>query len=108
MKKRKIMFIKSIILTILFISITLPCHASQEEILQSQSETLNIKEFVSQANKYTQDVFDGIDVGKLLSEAIGGKIDNQTIFTKILNLFGKEIKDTLKIIRKYYCDYHYS
>lgn len=103
MKKQKIMFIKSIILFLILISATLPCYATQEEILQSQSETLNIKEFVSQANKYTQDVFEGIDAGTLLNEAISGKIDNQTIFKKIFNLFGKEIKDTLKVIRKYHC-----
>lgn len=102
MKKRKL------IILILFIALLItpsPCYATQEEILQSQSETLNIKEFVNQANKYTQEVFDGLDAGTLLNNAISGKIDNQTLFTKILNLFGKEVKDTLRIIRKHYCYY---
>lgn len=77
---------------------------STDEIIQSQSETLNIKGFISEANKYTQDVFEDIDAGTLLSEAIQGKVDNETLFNKIINLFGTEVKDTLKIMRKHYCN----
>lgn len=87
-----------LILLIAFFLIQNPSYGSQEEILQTQSETLNIKEFVSKANQYTQDVFTDIDVGNLLNDAITGKIDNQTILKKILNLFGKEIKETIRII----------
>ena len=76
--------------------------------MQSQSETLNIKEFVSQANNYTSDIFEGMDIGTVLNDAIKGKIDNQTIFSKIVSLFGKEIKDTIKIIRKCHCYYCYT
>lgn len=99
MKKRKTKIIKLLILIILFFLIQPPVCATQEEILQTQSETLNIKEFVSKANQYTKDVFNDIDAENLLNDAITGKIDNQTIFKKILNLFGKEVKETIKIIR---------
>lgn len=105
MKKPKTKIIKILILVIIFFLIEQPSYATQEEILQTQSETLNIKEFVSKANQYTQDVFSDIDAGNLLNDAITGKIDNQTIFKKILNLFGKEVKETIKIIRKHYCNY---
>lgn len=101
MKKQVI----ALIFFIFFLFLNPPCLASQEEILQSQSETLNIKGFVSQADKYTQEVFEGMDMQNLLNDAIKGKVDNKTIFQKILNLFGDEIKETLKIIRKYYCYY---
>jgi hypothetical protein len=77
---------------------------STDEIIQSQSETLNIKEFISQANKYTSNVFEDIDAGILLSDAIQGKVDNETIFNQIINLFGSEVKDTLKIMRWNYCN----
>lgn len=100
--KFKIILITFIVLT----SISNISLASQEEILESQSETLNIKEFVSEANKYTEEVFSGIDVGDLMDDAIKGNIDNKTIISKILSLFGKEIRETIKIIRKYsncYC-----
>ncbi len=105
MKKQGITIL---ILFIVILVLNSSCYASQEEILQSQSETLNIKGFVSQANEYTKDVFDGMDAGTLLNDAIQGKIDNKTIFQKILSLFGNEVKDTLRIIRKYYCNYCYS
>ena len=49
-----------------------------------------------------------MDIGKLLNDAIIGKIDNQTVFSRIINLFGKEITQTIKIIRKYYCYYCYT
>lgn len=108
MKKQKKKILKILILWITFFLIAHPIYASQEEILQTQSEMLNIKGFVNQANHYTEDVFEDIDIGTLLNDAIGGKIDNQTILSKILTLFGKEIKDTIKIIRKYYRHYYYT
>lgn len=99
MKKRKTKIIKILILIILFFLIQPQVYATQEEILQTQSETLNIKEFVDKANQYTQGAFTDIDAENLLNDAIAGKIDNQTILKKILNLFGKEVKETIKIIR---------
>lgn len=97
MKQKKIL--KLFVIFLIAFCIAPPVLASQEEILQTQSETLNIKEFVSKANDYTKEVFDGVDTGTLLNEAITGKIDNKTIFSKILNLFGKEVKQTIGIIR---------
>lgn len=70
-----------------------------EEVLEGQKETLHIKDFAKEANEYTKDVFSGIDVNELINNAIKGKIDNKTIITKILNLFGKEVIQTVRIIR---------
>ncbi len=103
MLKTKI--IKIIIIFLLISSLSNISLATQEEILESQSETLNIKGFVEEANKYTEDVFTGIDTNDLMNDAIKGEIDNKTLIDKILNIFGKEIKQTLRIIRKYYCHY---
>lgn len=108
MKKQRKKLLKIILLFLVVFQITTYCYASQEEILQTQSDMLNIKGFVSQANNYTQDVFEDMDVGTLLNDAIGGKIDNQTLISKILNLFGKEVKETIKIIRKCNCHYYYT
>lgn len=57
MKKQKKKIIKILFLFITFFLIITPCSASQEEILKSQSETLNIKGFVTEANKYTRRSF---------------------------------------------------
>lgn len=102
---RKIKLRRTVIMFLLAISISNISIATQEEILQSQSETLNIKEFVSEANKYTSEVFSGIDVNDLMNDAIKGNIDNKNLIGKVLNLFGKEIKQTIRIIRKHSCYY---
>lgn len=99
--KLKIKLLIIFIMFITFFIIRSPCYASQEEILKSQSESLNISGFVSEANKYTKEVFSDLDVNDLMNNAIKGKVDNKTIFSKILSLFGNEIGKTLKIIRKY-------
>ncbi len=100
--------VKIVLITfILIISISNISLASQDEILQSQKETLNIKGFVSEANKYTEVAFSGMNIEDLMNDAIKGNIDNKTIISKILSLFGKEIRETIKIIRKYsgsYCN----
>ena len=56
---------------------------SQDEILQSQQESLNIDSFINEAQKYTKDVYEDIDMGELFSSAISGDVDNQTILKSI-------------------------
>ncbi len=97
MQKKKI--IRIIIMFLLFFNLGNISVATQEEILESQQESLNIKGFVDEANEYTKEVFSGIDAKDLMNDAIKGEIDNKTIISKILSLFGKEVRSTLKIIR---------
>lgn len=58
---------------------------SQDEILQSQQESLNIDSFINEAEKYTKDVYEDIDMGELFSSAISGDVDNQTILKSLAN-----------------------
>lgn len=101
MKKQKTKLLIIFITFITFFIIRSPCFASKEEILKSQSESLNISGFLSEANKYTKEAFSDLDVNELMNNAIKGNVDNKTILGKILSLFGSEIGKTLKIIRKY-------
>ncbi len=99
---------KTYIFVIIFFAIISFCNTSysiQEEILEEQSKTLNINQFTTKADEYTKDVFNGIDTKELLNSAIKGEIDNKTIITKILNLFGDEIRQTLHILRRYCSNY---
>lgn len=105
MNKRKTRIIKIIILFILCFLIQNPSYAVQEEILEEQSKALNINQFTTKADEYTKDIFDGMDAKDLLNSAIKGEIDNKTIISKILNLFGNEIRQTLHILRRYCCNY---
>ena len=58
---------------------------SEEEIMQSQQDSLDINSFIEEADKYTEDVYADIDIGELFSSAISGNIDNETIIKSILN-----------------------
>lgn len=58
---------------------------SKEEIIESQQESLDINSFIEEADKYTKNVYEDIDMGELFSSAITGNIDNETIFKSILN-----------------------
>lgn len=71
-------------------------YATDSSIMESQQESLNIKGFVSEANKYTKEVFEGISINELLNDAIKGKINNKSIINSIINLVGKEISQTIK------------
>lgn len=90
---------KIIILTILFIqifSIKTFATSTEEEMINSQKETFGINSFIENANKYTGEFFEGIDINSMLNSAIKGKIDNKTIYKKIINLLGKEVKTGIK------------
>ena len=46
---------------------------SQEDIIKSQQESLDINSFIEEADKYTEDVYQDIDMGELFSSAITRK-----------------------------------
>lgn len=71
---------------------------SQEEIMESQQESLHIDDFIEEAGKYTQDIYSDIDMSELFSSAITGTIDNETIFRSILNILGDEVLDAISVL----------
>ena len=68
------------------------------DILESQKESLDMKNFVKEANKYTKDVFSNTDMGELLNLAITGKVDNKKIFFSVWNILGKEFISCVSVI----------
>lgn len=70
---------------------------SQEEVIESTKEELNIGGFLEEANRYTKDIVKDIDMSELLSSAITGNIDNQTLLQNLMAPFGSQIKSTVKI-----------
>ena len=46
---------------------------SEDEIMQSQQESLGINSFIEEADKYTENVYEDIDIGELFSSAITRK-----------------------------------
>lgn len=92
---KKILYIIIILLSL--INIQAPVYAN-EHTLESQRQELGINEFIKNAKEYTGEFFEGIDISDLLNSAIEGKVDNATIFKRLLNLFGKEVTNGLKAV----------
>lgn len=55
-----------------------------DDVLASQQDALGINSFIEEADKYTSDVYEDIDMGELFSSAISGNINNETIVKSIL------------------------
>lgn len=84
-----------IIIFIILISQT-KVYAVENNEIDEQQETFGITDFIEKSQEYTGKFFEDIDLKEILNNAIKGEIDNSTIYKRILNLFGNEIKGTLK------------
>lgn len=71
---------------------------SQDDIISSQKASLNIGGFISEAKKYTENIFKDTDYNELLNSAIKGDIDNEAFGKSILNVMGNETVETIKTI----------
>ena len=95
-------FIKFISIAILFIIIIVfpkkVFAETEEEIMDTTQEKFNISDFINEAQNYTGDFLEDVDLNNILSQAIQGKVDNKTIFQKILKLLGSEINTSLKTL----------
>lgn len=72
--------------------------ASQEEILSSQQDSLNISSFIKEAQKYTTDTFEDLDLGELFSSAITGNVDNETLLKAFSKMIGKEVVSCINVL----------
>ena len=92
MKLKKIM----LIFLLLFLVLGQGVRAeSQEEVLESQKQSLNISEFTKEAEQYTKEAFPDLDIGEILNSAISGNIDNEQMVTGIFSLLGTEVKTAI-------------
>jgi len=71
---------------------------SQEDILKSQKDSLNISSFIEETQKYTQGTFEDIDMGELFSSAVTGNINNETLIKSVANIAGKEVLNSITVI----------
>lgn len=63
--------------------------------IDEQKELFGITDFVKEAEKYSGDFFEDIDLTETLSQAITGKINNNKIYKTTLNILGKEVKSSI-------------
>ena len=91
---------KIAIIFILCISLMTKVQAADitAEIINDTQENFGINEFLKETDKYTGEFFEETNAADMLNSAISGKVDNNTIIKKILNIFGKEILKTIKTL----------
>lgn len=87
-----------ILIFILVLMIPNQVWAETDEIMTSTQEKFNINSFLKEAEEYTGDFFKEINIKDTFNDAIQGKINNQTIYKKVLKLFGQEVSSSLKIL----------
>ena len=74
-------------------------NVSNDEILDSQQQELGISDFIKSSKEYTKDGLDGIDIKEVFKGAITGKVGNINLFNSILNLFGREFRNSISSLR---------
>lgn len=93
--KNKIIYVFIIIILVLIPK----SYSNNEETIKEQQNTFGINTFIKNSRKYVDnEIFKENDVKNIFDSAIKGQVDNKTIFSRIIGIFGKEIKDTFKIL----------
>lgn len=73
-------------------------NVNNSDIIETQMDSLNIPNFMKEANNYTKDVFSDTQMNDVLNSAISGKIENKKIMLNIWKLFGKEFAKSITTI----------
>lgn len=104
-KKQMKKICRIIVLSIMFVClISNSCLASessensQEDILKSQQDELNISSFIKEAQKYTEGTFEDLNINDLFTAAMTGNIDNTTIMKSIVSIVGEEILNCITVL----------
>lgn len=100
MKKIKQVNLLVIVIAILYILFPIKNVYAEDnsKIIEEQQEELGINSFLDEVDKYKGEFFQDIDINQMLEEAITGKVDNTTIFEKILSLLGSEVVTGIKSV----------
>ena len=69
-----------------------------DSILEEQFNDFGIRDFLKETEKYSPDFIKELNVKNLFNDALTGKINNKSIFTKMMSNIGIQIFDTIKII----------
>lgn len=71
---------------------------STEQILEEHKSNFGISDFIKETEKYGGEFLEDINISGMLNEALIGKVDNTKIYKKVLNIFGTEIKQSIKTL----------
>lgn len=90
---------KKIIFVIVFLLVMMNCITTYgtdtEEMIESQEEALGISGFIKQAEKYTKESFEDMNMNELYKNALSGNTNVEGILNGIFQLLGSEVKGTI-------------
>ena len=69
-----------------------------EQIMETTQKTLGISDFLKEADKYTQNIYGNINLSDIFSNIIKGKYKTNFIKSTIFTLFGKDIKESFRLM----------
>ena len=85
-----------IIVMVLIVFLSNSSYANDNQTIIEQQEEFKIQDFIKNAEKFTGEFFEDIDINEILNDAIKGEVDNSTLLKKILNILGKEVTTNIK------------
>lgn len=68
-----------------------------EDIIKTQEDSIGITDFIQESNRYTEDIMVDGELQDVFIGLIQGKFNSQTIIRCFIQVFGKEIRNTLTI-----------
>lgn len=86
----------TIIVMVLIVFLSNSSYANDNQTIIEQQEEFKIQDFIKNAEKFTVEFFEDIDINEILNDAIKGEVDNSTLLKKILNILGKEVTTNIK------------
>lgn len=91
--------IKRIVIFLILLIIFIPnIIYGTDKIIDEQMKSLDISSFIQEGENYTKDIFPEIDLNDILISSMNGTMDNNTIFSKIISLFGDEILKSISLV----------
>ena len=96
MKKCQIILIIITLLTICSHTTFTKAYEDKKEetntIFENQKSSFGINSFIENAQKYTGEFFENMDIDSIFQNAIQGKVDNSSIYKRIWQLLGEEVQ----------------
>lgn len=86
-----ILSIRKIFICIALLLLVPNISLAAENIIDDQMEALNLGSFISEGEKYTEEVFPEINIQDLIQQSLNGKIDNGIIYNAIIKILGNEV-----------------
>ena len=95
---KKILFVIVLLIFVMIPNFTYCTEKDTDLILQEQQEKFGINDFIKEAEHYSKDIFDDINIKDMLDSALKGKVDNSNFIKKLFNLLIGEITYSIKTL----------